>query len=221
MILYQGGLVDASSFVPSIIALSSAETESNTMCVGAMATAHARMMIIELRTGDSGAPYTVPMLVDSTAALHINSNDKDTSATSNAAGCTLALNVKMDTCLFTTSTAVNTSSLTQAPKMFHLPKQPTSLLFSKTMPHSSFSEFFTSRNKYRVFLFPREFYQVQEAFAHYISKVSRFTTLVVHSAGKLSTNHIWSCLHMIPYKALGTMVVLYATLVRHRFMLNR
>ncbi len=38
-------------------------------------------MIMELRTGDSGASYTVPMLVDSTAAIAINSNDKDTKRT--------------------------------------------------------------------------------------------------------------------------------------------
>jgi hypothetical protein len=81
LILYQGGLVDHNSFVPSIIALSSAESESNTMCVGAMAAANARMIIMELRTSDSGAPFTVPMLVDSTAAIAINSNDKDTRRT--------------------------------------------------------------------------------------------------------------------------------------------
>jgi hypothetical protein len=81
VIFYQGGIVDMNSFVPSIIAQSSAESESNVMCVGAMAAANARMMIMELRTGDSGASYTVPMLVDSTAAIAINSNDKDTKRT--------------------------------------------------------------------------------------------------------------------------------------------
>lgn len=81
LILYQGGIVDMNSFVPSIIAQSSAESESNTMCVGAMAAANARMIIMELRTGDSGASYTVPMLVDSTAAIAINCNDKDTRRT--------------------------------------------------------------------------------------------------------------------------------------------
>jgi hypothetical protein len=80
-ILYQGGLIDGNSFVPSIVAMSSAEAESNTMCVAAMATASARMICMELRTGNPDTPYTVPMLVDSTAAECINKNDKDTNRT--------------------------------------------------------------------------------------------------------------------------------------------
>jgi hypothetical protein len=54
---------------------------SITMCVDAMATASARMICMELRTGNPNTPYTAPMLVDSTAAKSINKNDKDTNRT--------------------------------------------------------------------------------------------------------------------------------------------
>jgi len=81
VILLQGGLVDASSFVPNIVTLSSAEAETNAACVATMATMHIRQIVMELLTGNPDAPLTVPLLTDSTAAQSITRNDKDTRRT--------------------------------------------------------------------------------------------------------------------------------------------
>jgi hypothetical protein len=79
--LLQGGVVDASSFVPDLVALSTAESENNAMCVAAMKAAHVRMIVMELRFQDAGRPYTVPLLVDSSAANAMTANAKDTKRT--------------------------------------------------------------------------------------------------------------------------------------------
>ena len=78
---YQGGLIDPNSFVPPPIAMSSAEAENNTMCVGTMAAMHTRMIIMQLRFGNPDHPYTVPVLVDSQAADAMTLNEKDTKCT--------------------------------------------------------------------------------------------------------------------------------------------
>jgi hypothetical protein len=77
----QGGLIDMNSFVPPPIAMSSAESENNTLCVGTMTGIHLTKIIMELRFGNPHRPYTLPIFVDSVAAIAINDNDKDTKRT--------------------------------------------------------------------------------------------------------------------------------------------
>ena len=79
--LLQGGAVDVSSFVPQLVAMSTAEAENNAMCVAAMAAAHVRMIVMELWCGNPDCPFTVPLLVDSLAADAMTANAKDTKRT--------------------------------------------------------------------------------------------------------------------------------------------
>lgn len=69
------------SFVPEPIALSSAEAESNALCVAAANAARTRMIVMELMTGDPDRIYTIPFLVDNTTAEIMTRNDKDTKRT--------------------------------------------------------------------------------------------------------------------------------------------
>ena len=78
---FQGGVVDMNSFVPEPIALSSAEAESNALCVAAANAACTRMIVMEIMTGDSDCIYTVPFLLDNTAAEIMTRNNKDTKRT--------------------------------------------------------------------------------------------------------------------------------------------
>lgn len=80
-ILLQGGVVDASSFVPNIVTGSSAEAETNASCVATMATIHIRQIVMEILSGSPDTPLTVPVLTDSTASDTITRNDKDTRRT--------------------------------------------------------------------------------------------------------------------------------------------
>ena len=67
--------------MPQLITLSSAEAETNATCVATMAVAHIRQIVMEIETGNADAPYTVPLLLDSSAADAIMRNDKDTRRT--------------------------------------------------------------------------------------------------------------------------------------------
>lgn len=79
--LLQGGIIDGSSFVPSPIALSSAEAETNAMTVCNMSATRSRMIYMELLTGNPDATFTVPILTDSQAAIAITRNEKGTAKT--------------------------------------------------------------------------------------------------------------------------------------------
>ena len=81
MILFQGGLIDHSSFVPNIVAMSSAEAEICAMCVGAMATCHFRQVYCDIMFDDPSRPYTVPILSDSKSGIISCGNDRDTKQT--------------------------------------------------------------------------------------------------------------------------------------------
>jgi len=81
VILVQGGIVDSASFVHLLPAQSSAEAEVMSLCSGCIAIAHVRMAFMEITTADPDSPLTVPVLVDSQAAIAITKNDKDTSRT--------------------------------------------------------------------------------------------------------------------------------------------
>jgi hypothetical protein len=76
-----GGLVDFASFVPNIVSMSSAESESNALCVASMAAAYIRQAYCDLFLNDASLPFTVPMFIDSQAAEAINANDKATKRT--------------------------------------------------------------------------------------------------------------------------------------------
>jgi hypothetical protein len=77
----QGGVVNFASFVPLPIPGSSAESESNALCVGVLAAAHACQAFCDVVFDNSLRPLTVPFLIDSSAALAMSQNEKSTSRT--------------------------------------------------------------------------------------------------------------------------------------------
>ena len=79
--LFQGGLVDHSSFVPTPITLSSAEAEINAMTVGTMSASFLRQVIMDVLYNDSSKPFSVPMLTDSQSGIFITQNERDTKRT--------------------------------------------------------------------------------------------------------------------------------------------
>ena len=81
LVLFQGGLVVYSSFVPTPITLSSAEAEINAMTVGSMASSFLRQVISDVLYNDSAHPFSVPMLTDSASGIFITQNDRDTKRT--------------------------------------------------------------------------------------------------------------------------------------------
>jgi hypothetical protein len=76
-----GGLVDFASFIPNIVSMSSAELESNALCVASMAACYIRQAYCDLFLNDASLPYTVPIFIDSQAAEAINANDRTTKRT--------------------------------------------------------------------------------------------------------------------------------------------
>jgi hypothetical protein len=81
LVPFQGGLVDYSSFVPTLITLSSAETEINAMTVGSMASSFLRQVICDVLYNDPKHPFSVPIITDSASGICITQNDRDTKRT--------------------------------------------------------------------------------------------------------------------------------------------
>jgi hypothetical protein len=77
----QGGLVDFSSFVPLPIPMSSAESESNALCVASMAASHMQQAYSNIVFNDSLYTYTIPIYIDNTATKAMTMNDRDTKQT--------------------------------------------------------------------------------------------------------------------------------------------
>lgn len=77
----QGGVINASSFVPQPVALSSAEAEVNALTVGITAAMHAKYLWMELLTGNSESPLTLPVFVDNSAAIAISSSERASAKT--------------------------------------------------------------------------------------------------------------------------------------------
>jgi len=75
---FQGGLIDASSFVAQPIPHSTAESETIALATGAMACTYARRGIASVLYDDPDRLWTVPMISDSQAAIAMNSQDKPT-----------------------------------------------------------------------------------------------------------------------------------------------
>ena len=77
-IFYQGGVVQSSSFVPDPVAMSSAEAEFNAACVTAMALAHLRQLVLEIRGEDPSSVWELPLLIDSRSAIAMGNSFRDT-----------------------------------------------------------------------------------------------------------------------------------------------
>ena len=80
-IYQQGGIVDAASFVPNPVAMSSAEAEYNAVAHAMQRCANVRQVLQELHGNAPDAPLNVPILCDSESALIIGQNSKDTKRT--------------------------------------------------------------------------------------------------------------------------------------------
>jgi hypothetical protein len=79
--LIQGGLVEFSSFVPNPIPGSSAESESNALCAGALSAQHIKQAYCDIVFNDDDRPLTIPVLIDSSAAEAMTKNDRCTAKT--------------------------------------------------------------------------------------------------------------------------------------------
>jgi len=75
---FQGGVIDAASFVPQPIPHSTAESETMAIGPGAMACAYARKAIADILFDDPDRPWTVPFISDSQAAIAMNNNERPT-----------------------------------------------------------------------------------------------------------------------------------------------
>ena len=71
-----GGPVSFSSFVPTILAMSTAEAEMNAMTSATVATIEIRRILSQVLFNDSQRPWTVPLFTDSKAAAAIAKSDK-------------------------------------------------------------------------------------------------------------------------------------------------
>jgi len=80
-VFFQGGIIAHSTFVPTPIAMSSAEAEIYAMTVTAMILSHLRQIFCDTFFDDSDHPYTVPLLTDSSSGIFITKNNKDNSRT--------------------------------------------------------------------------------------------------------------------------------------------
>ena len=78
---FSGGAIDFNSVVPTPVANSTAESESNGLAVASLAVSHVRMAWMEIAHDDSARPFTVPIFTDSSAALAMTRNDRDTRRT--------------------------------------------------------------------------------------------------------------------------------------------
>ena len=77
-----GGIIDHSTHVPGIVALSSAEAEYNAACTACMSTDHHRMLLNELdRVNPDDNPSPIAILLDSKSAIAIGKSFKDTKHT--------------------------------------------------------------------------------------------------------------------------------------------
>ena len=76
LIFFSGGPVSFSSFVPPLIAMSTAEAEMNALCSACMTATAIRSIVSQVLYGDSTRPYTVPVFTDSEAARLMASSEK-------------------------------------------------------------------------------------------------------------------------------------------------
>ena len=79
--VFQGGIIDHQSWVPNPIPLSTAESESNCYSAAIMRSRFPFKAIAKIIFDDTDRLYTVPVLVDSNAAIAMNNSDKPTKKT--------------------------------------------------------------------------------------------------------------------------------------------
>ena len=77
----QGGLVDHMSWVPNVVPMSTAESENNCYSVAAMRTRFIAKAVFKILFNDPNFDYTVPICVDSQAAIQMNESDNPTRRT--------------------------------------------------------------------------------------------------------------------------------------------
>ena len=77
----QGGIIDGGSFVPTPVAMSSAEAEYNALAYAMQRTVNSRQVIHEMNGNHPDTPLSIPFLCDSESALIIGKNNKDTKRT--------------------------------------------------------------------------------------------------------------------------------------------
>ena len=83
----QGGIVDAASFAPNPIALSSAESECNAGAFGVAAAQHVQQLFQELHGLDPDTSLSIPLIMDSSSAIAIASKSRDTRHTRHIQRC--------------------------------------------------------------------------------------------------------------------------------------
>ena len=76
-----GSLVDAASFDPTPIALSSAEAEYNACAFALTAAIHVKQVYNTLNGSHPDTPLTIAAFIDSSSAIAMMNNDKDTKRT--------------------------------------------------------------------------------------------------------------------------------------------
>ena len=78
---HQGGIIDCGSFVPTPVAMSSAEAEYNAIAHSMQDITNSKQVIHELYGNKADKPLSVPLLCDSESAIAIGKNQKDTKRT--------------------------------------------------------------------------------------------------------------------------------------------
>lgn len=79
--VFQGGLIDHISWVPKPIPLSTAESENQCYLAAIMRMRFTKKAICKILFMDQNAPLTVPVLVDSSAAICMNLSENPTKRT--------------------------------------------------------------------------------------------------------------------------------------------
>ena len=80
-IYVHGSLVDSASFVPSPIAMSSAEAEYNAAAFGLTAALHTKQVYNCFMHRHPDSPVTIALCIDSASAICMMNNNKDTKRT--------------------------------------------------------------------------------------------------------------------------------------------
>ena len=77
----QGEIVDGGCFLPTPVAMSSAEAEYNALAHAMQCTSYTRQVIHKINGNHPDSPLSIPLFCDSQSALTIGENNKDTKRT--------------------------------------------------------------------------------------------------------------------------------------------
>ena len=78
---HQGGIIDAGSFFPNPIAMSTAESEYNALLQAMQHVINSRQIVQELYGNRPDRPLSIPFFCDSESAIIMGRNQKDTKRT--------------------------------------------------------------------------------------------------------------------------------------------